>query len=117
MSQIFVHSVEATHLAFGLEWLPLVTGKPERSAHRLARQHKASHLVMSTDSAASVGLAFVGRSSPLRRRTVHSAAQIVAQLFEVGTVALVLCLPGSLYWMVAVHEGAVLSRTDVTFEN
>lgn len=116
MNHVSVRLVGSVGLGFGLEWLPLITGRPDRSARRLARQHKASHLVLAGDTAASVGLAFLHSAADSGAAEVHSAAQILAGVFVSGTVAVVLPLWDSLHWMVAVHEGAVLARTDVVFE-
>src|SRR5690606_15590762 len=116
MNHVSVRLVESVGLGFGLEWLPLVTGRPDRSARRLARQHKASHMVFAGDAAASVGLVLGNSVTDSGATEVHSAAQIVAGIFASGTVAVVLPLTDALRWMVAVHEGAVLARTDVLFE-
>src|SRR5690606_11426581 len=42
-----------------------------------------------------------------------SAAQNMARLYPTGSVACIQCLGSDAYWLVAVHEGAVMSRTDV----
>src|SRR5690606_38977494 len=41
----------------------------------------------------------------------------VAQLFSAGTIALLLELGGAGFWLVAVHEGAVVARTDRLFDS
>ncbi len=99
-------------LAFGLEWLPLLGGRAERLGLRLARRHKATHMVLAGESAGSVGLAAFKASRAQRKTGLHSAAQNVAHLFSTGTVALLLQLEQAGYWLVAVHEGAVVARTD-----
>lgn len=99
-------------LVFGMEWLPLLDARAQRQGLRLARQHKATHMVLAGDSAGSVGVAAL-KSAGLRRKShLYSAAQNVAQLFPVGAVALLLKLEQVGYWLVAVHEGAVVARTD-----
>src|SRR3546814_13669424 len=62
-------------------------------------------------SAGSVGLLALkpGRS---QKKELYSAAQNVAALFATGTFALLLELERIGYWLVAVHEGAVVARTD-----
>lgn len=102
----------ATTLVVGLEWLPLLGGKPERLGLRLARQHKATHMVLAGESAGSVGLVSLKAARAQRKIRLHSAAQNVAQLFSTGTIALLLELEQAGYWLVAVHEGAVVARTD-----
>lgn len=99
-------------LVFGIEWLPLLDARAQRQGLRLARQHKASHMVLAGESAGSVGLAVLKAGRGQRKNRLYSAAQNVAQLFPAGTVALLLELKQAGYWLVAVHEGAVIARTD-----
>ncbi|WP_353146728.1 hypothetical protein [Pollutimonas bauzanensis] len=99
-------------LVFGLEWLPLLGGKAERTGLRLARQHKATQMVLAGETAGSVGITAVKTSRSQRKASLYSAAQNLAHLFPTGTVALVLELEQVGYWLVAVHEGAVVARTD-----
>src|SRR5690606_9681448 len=47
-----------------------------------------------------------------QRKLLHSAAQNVAQLFASGTIALVLEIEFAGCWLVAVHDGVVVARTD-----
>ncbi len=102
----------AATLVFGMEWQPTVGVRAQRLGSRLARQHKASHMVVSGDSAGSVGVVALKSVRRSQKTLLYSAAQNVAQLFGVGTVALVLEIEGAGYWLVAVHEGAVIARTD-----
>lgn len=112
MHNIVVLPVHTFHLAFGLEWQPLISGRASRSARRIARQRKASHLVLDGQSPASFGYGTLRRSG-LQGRVLYSAAQNMARLYSTGTVACILQLDTGGYWLVAVHEGAVMSRTDV----
>lgn len=102
-------------LVFGLQWLPLLGGKVERTGARLARQHRATHMVLASDSAGSVGIATLKTGRIPRKMRLHSAAQNVAQLFSTGTIAVLLPLEHAGFWLVAVHEGAVVARTDRLF--
>lgn len=100
-------------LAFGLSWFPVLGARPERLARSLARRRKASHSVVPGATAASVGLAFL----PAKRYRsteppVHAAAQALASRYALGTIAFVYELKAGLYWLLAVHEGAVVARTD-----
>ncbi|HUG59512.1 MAG TPA: hypothetical protein VL002_14855 [Candidimonas sp.] len=110
--QTLVLPLQSVTLVFGLEWLPLLGGKAERIALRLARQHKATHMVLAGESACSVGVATLRIGRAQRKNSLHSAAQNVAQLFSTGTIALLLELEKVGCWLVAVHEGAVVARTD-----
>lgn len=102
----------STTLVFGLEWFPLLGGPLRRLSRRLARKYGASHLVLSGEQAGSVGMVCLRKQRPARQVTLHSAAQNLASLFPQGTVALILPLPEHGWWLVAVHEGAVVARTD-----
>src|SRR5690606_18804101 len=113
MHDILIRPVLTYHLVFGLEWLPLISGRASRAAKRIARQRKATHLVLDGPSPASFGYGLLRASAALRRCTLHSAAQNMARLYPTGSVACVLHLGSAGYWLVAVHEGAVMSRTDV----
>lgn len=113
MHDILVRPVLTFHLAFGLEWQPLISGRASKAAKQIARQRKASHLVMDGTSPASFGYGFLRASAGLHRLTLHSAAQNMARLYPTGSVACILHLSSAGYWLVAVHEGAVMSRTDV----
>lgn len=105
---------DGTVLVFGLEWFPLIGGEPGRQAGALARQQRASHRVVCVGGAVSVGLL----RARLRRdrRRYCSAAAAFASLHPIGTVAALLTLPCGRRWLVGVHEGAVMTRTDHVHE-
>ncbi|RTZ41050.1 hypothetical protein EKL30_15280 [Candidimonas sp. SYP-B2681] len=108
----FIIPLSSTNLVFGLEWLPLLGGRADRTGLRLARLHRATHMVLAGDSAGSVGVVTLKSERQHRKKPFHSAAQNVAQLFATGTIALLLDLERVGFWLVAVHEGAVIARTD-----
>ncbi|MER1968328.1 hypothetical protein [Castellaniella sp. GW247-6E4] len=97
-------------LVFGMDWLPLVGGRPDRLARRLARQHRASHAVLSGSDRAAVGLARLARGQGPAQP--YSGAQIFALLNPRGTIAAILELDDGGLCVLAAHEGAVLSRSD-----
>lgn len=110
-SRAYVQMVASVNLVFGLDWFAVLGAQVSREAKRIARQYKASHMVVCGDDAGSVGLA----AFKTRRKgapVLHSAAQLLAQRFTSGTVAMVLQLDGEQWWVVAIHEGAVVARTD-----
>lgn len=111
MSGIHVIERDGIALVFGLEWLPLLGKYPERQARVLGRRQRSRYLVLSSGGAASVGLL---HSSLRRRRGMRycSAAAVFASLHRGGTLAAVLPLPEGRHWLVAVHEGAVMTRSD-----
>ena len=112
MSDLLILPVSATCLVFGLDWLPLISGRAGQAALKTARQHRATHLVVAGDTAAAVGFAALKLERGLRKEPLYSAAQNVARLFSTGTIALLLELDSANFWLVAVHEGAVVARTD-----
>lgn len=112
MSDILILPVASASLAFGLDWLPLLDGRADRMAYRVARRHRASHLVAAGSFAAAVGLAHLSPRGGGRGVPLHSAAQNMARLFPAGTIALLMALDESRHWLVAVHEGTVVARTD-----
>lgn len=99
-------------LVFGMEWLPLLGGRPDRQARSLARSRRAGQFVVAARGAASVGL-LRGVSTRHRGRATCSAAAAFASLHPEGAVAAVLSLPSGRRWLVATHEGAVVTRGDL----
>lgn len=102
---------DGVSLVLGLEWFPLLGEHLQSQAKALARRRRASHYVIATGGAASVGLL---RATAGRRKRVRacSAAAVFAALHPVGTVAAMLPLQDGRQWLVAVHEGAVMTRAD-----
>lgn len=111
MTETSVLATGHERLAFGLDWYALLDAAPASAGRRLARQRRASHMTLSGPAAASVGLAFLA-GARRRARGMHSAAQAVACMHPEGTFSLTLEISPGLVWMVGVHEGAVIARTD-----
>lgn len=102
---------DGVSLVLGLEWFPLLGEHLQSQAQALARRRRASHYVIAMGGAASVGLLRVAAGRRKRVRAC-SAAAVFAALHPVGTVAAVLPLQDGRQWLVAVHEGAVMTRAD-----
>ena len=117
MDGVLILPGAAASLAFGLEWQPLIPGRAVREAHRRARRARATHVVVAGDGAAAAGMARLRVQAPGASRSIHSAAQNLALLFGAGTFALLLELAPGRHWLVAVHDGAVVMRTDRLFES
>ncbi|TCT05356.1 type 4b pilus protein PilO2 [Paralcaligenes ureilyticus] len=115
MNDVLILPGSSVSLVFGLDWLPLINAGARKLAQRIARQRGATHWVCSGEAAAAVGMARLKLTRAQRRQRLGSAAQVVAQLRATGTVALLLELGPARYWLVAVHEGAVVARTDKLF--
>lgn len=107
---VLIKTVESLNLVFGLDWFAILGGTVTREVRRIVRQQKATHAVHAGDDAASVGVTSL--STGKRSGTLYSAAQLVARQFSTGVVALVVPLDHNQWWLVAVHEGAVIARTD-----
>ena len=116
MSEILVRPVLSTRLAFGLDWLPLISGRASSAAHRIARQRRATHIVLDGETPASFGYGQLP-ANPGRGKALHSAAQNMARLYPVGSVAAVVPIENDGHWLVAVHEGAVVARTDIVYRS
>lgn len=103
-------------LVFGMEWFPLLGNHPEGQARSLARRRRAGHWVLTAGAAASAGL-LRARLPRRRGQRCGSAAAAFARQHPAGTIAAVLSLPGGRQWLVAVHEGAVMTSTDYVHDN
>lgn len=110
-SRAFIMGVSSVNLVFGLDWFAILGGAAVHEVRRISRQNKATHAVYSGEGAASVGVTSF-RTPGQRGKALYSAAQLVAQMFTTGTVAMVAPLGDGRWWLVAVHEGAVIARTD-----
>lgn len=117
MRQLLTLPCQNVQLVFGLGWLPSISGKVAGTARRTARQRRATHLVMDGESPASFAFGTPRLSREHRRLPLHSAAQNFARLYPKGSVACILALDSHAYWLVAVHEGAVMTRSDLVFRS
>lgn len=99
-------------LVFGMDWLPLIGRRAERSAYRFARRYRATHLVLGNAEAAAVGLAMLAPGSARASDILWSAAQCLASLFPSGTVAIMLEVVPGRFWVAATHDGNVVAGTD-----
>jgi hypothetical protein len=112
MSDVLVLPMPSVSLVFGLDWLPLINGRAHRVVQRMAKQYRATHMVFAGDAAAAVGLGVLRLSRAHHKKMLNSAAQNMAQLFMHDTVALLFELEPAQFWLVAVHDGTVVARTD-----
>ncbi|AEC19961.1 hypothetical protein PT7_1421 [Pusillimonas sp. T7-7] len=104
-------------LVFGMDWFPMIGPQPGRAGLKLARKHGSTHLVLPVAALGSAGLVSLKRQLPSRKVKLYSAAQNVAQLFATGSVAVLIELQQFGYWLVAIHEGAVVARTDQIYRS
>lgn len=101
-----VIQVDHVSLVFGLDWIPLLGD--EGGAANVAGRHGASHLALSGNPPAALGMA-TGLS---RRSTYWSAAILMACQHPVGTVVRMVPLEGGVWHVLACHEGVALVRAD-----
>lgn len=117
MHKVLICPVSTFHLAFGLDWLPLISGRASSAARRVARQRKASHIVLDGEAPASFGYGLVRGRGRRRAGLLHSAAQNMARLYPSGSVAAIIPIESYGHWLVALHEGAVMARSDVVYRS
>ncbi|MFA5521613.1 MAG: type 4b pilus protein PilO2 [Castellaniella sp.] len=111
---VHIERISGLALAFGLDWHVVLADDLRREALRLATLHRASHFVVCGELMATVGLAHL-RGEGCGNAPLYSAAHLLAQRFPEGSRALVFALSTGQYWLVGVHEGAVMARTDRLF--
>lgn len=109
-SRVVVKTVSSVCLAFGLEWFAVISQDAQHEARRIARRHRANYLALTGDDASCVGLAMPG-SVLTSGAPVYSAALLAARHVASGTLAMVIPV-GDQWWLLAVHDGAVIARTD-----
>ena len=102
-------------LLFGLQWTPLLGGRPLQMGRERAHLLHATHYLVSPDPGAVLGYGKVTSAKELRSDLLYSAAMQYARAHASGTVACVLPHPQHGYWVVAAHEGQVLVQSDKWF--
>ena len=107
--------VNDINLVFGMDWLPLLGGNLRQQAVVNARKYDASHAVVASEHTAAMGLVRLPQAVRHKGEVYYSAAQAIAILHPSGTVVMLVCLEPELWWLVGVHEGAVVARTDLLF--
>ncbi|TEA77344.1 hypothetical protein [Allopusillimonas ginsengisoli] len=127
MTEALVLQVGKVSLVLGLEWFALLDEGGARAARRLARRHRATHMIAIGHAAGAVGVVTLpqhrGRNHTRVSRNakpapapsdsiLHSAAMLFARQFPTGTVAALIEVSPGLLWLIAVHEGVVVARTD-----
>jgi len=107
-------STPLAELVFGVDWFALIGEDARSQGRRLARRYRASHLVVSQINASCAGLAALPRGQS-DARPWCAAALLLACRYPDVTVGLVCELEADGWWMAAVHEGAVITRSDKVF--
>ncbi|MFT0532475.1 hypothetical protein ACMHYJ_06510 [Castellaniella hirudinis] len=102
--------VQRRALAFGMEWLP-VLGDPGLACAQ-ARREGATHLALSGNPSAALGLAY---GLPRQGPGYWSAADLLAQEYPQGAWACIVALDAQTWHVLACHEGVVLARADRSY--
>ncbi len=103
------------HFLFGLQWTPLLGGRPLQMGRERARLLHATHYLVSPEPGAVLGYGNLKSAKEQRGDFLHSAAMQYARTHASGTVACVLPHAKYGYWVVAAHEGQVLVQSDKWF--
>lgn len=106
---------QGTQFLFGLQWTPLLGGRPVQAGRERARLFHATHYLIGPEPSAVLGYGKVASSKEQRSDLLHSAAMQYARAHLTGTVACVLPHAQYGYWVVAAHEGTVLVQSDKWF--
>lgn len=105
------------NLVFGLEWFATIGAGSRSRARQLARRYRARHLVMGKINASCVGLVAGSRQDGDFTSPSYAAALILAARYPDATVGMVCQLAKNTWWMVASHDGAVVTRSDRVFSD
>ena len=98
-----------TYFVFGLQWTPLVGGRPSHVGRERARMLRATHYLIGAEPGAVLGYGKVFLNAKRRRKPpLYSAAMQYAHTHASGSVACVLPHNEYGFWVVAAHEGTVL---------
>lgn len=106
------------YFVFGLQWTPLVGGRPSQVGRERARMLHATHYLIGAEPSAVLGYGKVFLTSKRGRKPpLHSAAMQYAHTHASGSVACVLPHNEYGFWVVAAHEGTVLVQSDKWFSS
>jgi len=117
-----IRDPQGSGIVFGLDWMPLVGGVPERLGQRRARIMRATHYLVTGLPTSVVGCGvlssgkgFVKREKFRKVSAYYSAAALFAAAHPTGVIAAIYFLEQKGFWMVASNMGVVLAQTDRWF--
>ena len=103
----------AAELVLGLRWHTILGSELTVRARKKAREHRATHYAHGGERAEAVGvLRFPRGDRPARGMTRYCAALAFAHGHARGLHACCVDLPDGRTWLVAAHQGKVLTQTD-----
>lgn len=105
------------YFVFGLQWTPLVGGRPSQVGRERARLLHATHYLIGAEPGAVLGYGKILNVKLQRKSSLHSAAMQYAHTHSSGSVACVLPHNEYGFWVVAAHEGTVLVQSDQWFSS
>lgn len=111
VSAIEIHEVNSVPLVFGLDWFAVIGSDARHEALKIARKYKASHISVASKHTASVGMTNITIKN-FKKKNLYCAAQIMASNWPQGTVALLMQIDNGNWWLLALHDGAIIARTD-----
>jgi hypothetical protein len=105
------------YFVFGLQWTPLVGGRPLQVGRERARLLHATHYLIGPEPGAVLGYGKLVNATRQRKPSLHSAAMRYAHTHAGGSVACVMPHNEHGFWVVAAHEGTVLVQSDKWFSS
>lgn len=116
MTDVIIRAVnnEQSIVFGGLAWKPVIGSGLAAQSEKLAAANKATHFVEAGEHSAAVGtIKLPAPKLKEKGRTFYSAAAIFAQAHPSGVQIYSQEFPGDDIWVVASHDGVVISDTDV----
>ncbi|EPG9766455.1 hypothetical protein M0K88_004699 [Escherichia coli] len=106
-------------LVFGLTWSAVIGPRPAKESIERVRSARATHYVPAGESTVVgyITLKTAKRAPSSRARSLYSAAVVFAEAHPQGLHALVARINEDHYWLIASHDGVVISGTDGLFDS
>lgn len=109
---------QGAELVLGMRWHTILGSQLAVRARKKAREVRASHYAHAGDRSEAVGTVRFARPDRRARGVVrYCAALVFAAGHARGRVALCCPLPDGRVWLVAVHDGKVLTQSDRVFDS
>lgn len=116
MTDVIIRAVnnEQSVVFGGVAWKPVIGSGLAAQSEKLAAANKATHFVAAGEHSAAVGTTKLPAPKLKEKgRAFYSAAAIFAQAHPSGVQIYSQEFPGDDVWVVASHDGVVISDTDV----
>lgn len=116
MTAQFILDVDKqTSIVFGgITWKPLIGSNLAGQSEKSAVSAKATHFVAAGKHSAAVGTTKLDSERVKEKgRKFYSAAAVFAQAHQSGIIVTTLGMADGRVWVVAAHDGVILSDTDV----